>query len=199
MKKFGIFLGKAFAKLKSLFTSKKTKKEAILAKALVKKLKPKAKKTAKPAKQKPKTLMEKTFEQISMLLEIYENFIKKDFVMVIHEANAMLHSWKATIINAKTALNINIHDLNEIDQIYAQSEITLHNMINNCQEYQKIILNNKRLTCPTQKLAQIQTQLDSVINNLRKSLEMTDLERNSDYKYLSAYLQKNKEMAISRA
>ncbi len=206
MKQFKKFFGWAFVKLKSLIIKQKPQKELThksFGKKLSKKLNTKLRKTQQ---KKPKTLMEKTFEQVDMLLKNYENFVKKDFIMILHEANAMLRSWKSNIVNS-LAQNPNrsineidnfSNDLNEINQIYTQSEITLHNMINHCQEYQTIVANSKRLVSPQQKLTQIQVQLEGVIKTLRRGLEMTDIERNSDYKYLSNYLQKSTELAISR-
>ncbi len=165
---------------------------------------------SKPKQKLPKkkTLMEKTFEQIDEMLTGYNKFLKKDFIMLLHEANAMLREWKNNILNKvggkqanslEEAMKIS-QDMAEINQIYSKSEIALNNMIGKCTEYQRIVRGSKSLSCPEQKFASLNIQLENVIKTLKRGLEMTDVERNSDYKYLSAHIKsKGVEQNLGRA
>ena len=200
---------KVYTKVKRFFPDKKIMKNVLeiekesVGKKIVKKI------LAKPKKNVPlkKTLMEKTFEQINEMLNDYNKFIKKDFIMILHEANAMLRAWKNNILNkieGKKGNNLEedikiSQDIQEISQIYSRSEIALSHMIDRCHEYKSIIKENKSLVCPEQRLVSLNIQLENVIKTLRRGLEMTNIEKNSDYKYLSSYIKsKEVEQAIGR-
>lgn len=197
---------KVYTKVKRFFPDKKIMKNVLeiekesVGKKIVKKILAKPKKNIPPKK----TLMEKTFEQIDEMLNDYNQFIKKDFIMILHEANAMLRAWKNNIlskIEGKKGNNLEedikiSQDIQEISQIYSRSEIALSHMIDRCYEYQNIIKGNKSLVCPEQRLVSLNIQLENVIKTLRRGLEMTNIEKNSDYKYLSSYI-KSQELGQS--
>ncbi len=200
---------KVYTKVKRFFPDKKIMKNVLeiekesVGKRIVKKILAKPKKNIPPKK----TLMEKTFEQIDEMLNDYNKFIKKDFIMILHEANAMLRTWKNSILNKIEGQKVNnleedikiSQDIQEISQIYSRSEIALSNMIDKCHEYKSIIKENKSLVCPEQRLVSLNIQLENVIKTLRRGLEMTNIEKNSDYKYLSSYIKsKEVEQAIGR-
>ena len=174
-----------------------------LGKKIFKKFIASPKKSLKKQTKEKKPLKAKVIEEIAMLIKNYENFIKKDFIMIIHEANSMLRSWRNEIMNYIATANANkpidkasfSHDLDEINLLYTQSEVALNNMIANCQNYHKILDNTKKSVSPEQKLTQIQIQLERVIHNLRKGLEISNLERNSDYNYLASYIQKSQTLS----
>ena len=206
MKIFNKMMVKVYTKVKRLFPDKKIIKDVIeikkesIGNKIVKKI------LTKPKKNIPrkKTFMEKTFEQIDEMLNDYNKFIKKDFIMILHEANAMLRAWKNNILNkieGKKGNNLEedikiSQDMQEISQIYSKSEIALGHMIDRCHEYQNIIKGNKSLICPEQRIVSLNIQLENVIKTLRRGLEMTNIEKNSDYKYLSSYVNR-KEMGQS--
>ena len=142
---------------------------------------------------------------IAVLLKKYEEFIQKDFTLIIQEANSFLRSLKSNIVNMSAKKNIQLEgrdinkfaaDLEEIRQIYAKSELMVEGFIGDCQEYNKIIRSNKRTVAPAQKLNQVQSQLDKVMKQLQKGQKMVDLTNNKDYSYLSAYVQKNQALGL---
>jgi hypothetical protein len=201
---------KVYTKVKKIFSDKKIIKDILevkkdsIGKKVIKKI------LAKPKKNVPrkKTLMEKTFEQIDEMLNGYNQFIKKDFIMILHEANAMLRAWKNNILNkieGKKGDNLEedikiSQDIQEISQIYSRSEIALSHMIDRCHEYQYIIKGNKSLVCPEQRLVSLNIQLENVIKTLRRGLEMTNIDKNSDYKYISSYVKsKGIDQSIGRS
>ena len=209
VKMFNKMMVKAYTKAKD-FINKKAKKNPLevkkesIGKKIAKKI------LIKPKRKIPKkkTLMEKTFEQVDEMLKSYNKIITKDFIMVLHEANAMLRAWKSNILNKvggkqanslEEAIKIS-QDMVEISQIYSKSEIALNNMIGKCSEYQRIVRGGKSLVCPEQKFASLNIQLENVIKTLRQGLEMTNVEKNTDYKYLSNYIKsKGVEQSLGRA
>lgn len=162
------------------------------------------KKNVKKPVKKSKSIMEKTLEQVEMLLSHYNDFIKKDFLIILSETQAVLQQWKNQIHNLMgkgdsleqiTSLNA---DLEDVRKIYNESEMAISSILTDCMSYQNIINNSKNLVYSISKQNNIQSQLQYVIKNLKKGLEITNIEHNSDYKFLNEYLSKNKSTILSR-
>ena len=171
-------------------------KEKTLAKKLVKKS---AKANDKDVTKKKNAhgAWDESISNIERLVQGYEEFIQRDFFMIIQEANARLREWKANLVVALSVSRvIPAHgtaklsaDLIEMSELYSQSQQLLGEIVQNCTNYQDIVKDAKRQISPTQKLNQVQLQLDRMIRGLEKGTKMTYLQLNKDYQYLARYLE----------
>jgi hypothetical protein len=208
VKVFNSMMVKFYTKAKSYIKDNKEKKDPLEIKnkkdSLGKKLVKKAFSKPKVKLQRKKTLMERTFEQIDEMLKGYKKFLEKDFIMLLHEANSLLSEWRNNILNKVGNKSANTleeaakisQDMVEISQIYSKSEIALNQMVVKCTEYQGLVKGKKGLVDPQHKINTLNIQLENVIKTLRQGLEMTNIERNSDYKYLSQYI---KSMGVEQS
>ena len=143
-------------------------------------------------------------DSITNTLQQYENFIKKDFTLIIKEANSFLRSLKARIVElfaqnaALSSIDDLTIDLTEITEVYIKSEVMMHKFLDNCHDYRRTLEDVKRHSSPEQKFNVVQTQLDKVMKQLKKGQEIADISQNKDYSYITACLEKKKSYAISR-
>lgn len=158
----------------------------------------------KTTSHKKKSLLEKTIEQVDMLLKLYNEFIKKDFLIVLSEAQARLREWKNHITNLLgkgnsieeiTSLS---SDLQDIRQIYNEAELAISSILVDCKDYQSTISTSKNLIPSIAIQAKIQIQMEQIIKNLHKGLEISDINYNEDYRFLDSHLKKYKERVMSR-
>lgn len=141
---------------------------------------------------------EETISYISVLLKKYEDFVQKDFLIIIEDLSAYLRNMKSNIISNES--NHHLHSIEEIQKhtaelgeiinIYTQSEIMVGNFIGDCKKYSNIMKDSKRVISPTQSLNRVQCQLDRVMKKLQQGQKMVDISSNKDYLYVNNYLQK---------
>ncbi len=150
----------------------------------------------------------KGIKQIEDLIQQYEEFIKRDFFFIIEESRALLREWKSKLVEAmgaKVALpkgNVNriVLNLQEINELYVDTEQMLEHFVDNCNHYQDVVKDIKRQISPAQQLNQVQSRLDRMVKNLEKGREMIDLHNNQDYKFLTKYLEeKGVSLGLSRS
>ena len=164
------------------------------------------KEKAKQEIEQAPSSIENDISYIGTLLNKYEEYIKNDFFLLIDEANFVLRSWKANIMNSLSVQNaISISeisklstDLHDITDLYTQSEVVLEDLIEHCRDYEQIIKDTRRQINPQQKFNQIQCKLEKVRKQLEKGQKMTSLNQNKDYSYLQAYVERNQSHVISR-
>jgi hypothetical protein len=150
----------------------------------------------------------KGIKQIEGLIQQYEEFIKRDFFFIIEESRALLREWKSKLVEAmgaKRALpkgNVDriVLNLQEINELYVDTEQMLEHFVDNCNHYQDVVKDIKRQISPAQQLNQVQSRLDRMVKNLEKGREMIGLHNNQDYKFITKYLEeKGVNLGLSRS
>ena len=150
----------------------------------------------------------KGIKQIEDLVQQYEEFIKRDFFFIIQESRALLREWKSKLVQAmgaKKALpkgNVDkiVLNLQEINELYIDTEQMLEHFVESCTHYQDVVKDIKRQISPAQQLNQVQSRLDRMVKNLEKGREMIDLHNNQDYKFLTKYLEeKGVNLGLSKS
>ena len=136
--------------------------------------------------------LDKDINHIEKLIQNYEKFIQRDLLAVIRDANATLRKWRSDLVDMMSKGNelqkgqiIGLStNLQEISDLYIDTQNTLDLVSNKFAHYQEVIKDTKRVINPQQKLNQLQSQLDRVILGLEKGKYTVDLSHNNDYKYL---------------
>lgn len=153
-------------------------------------------------KQERKTPKEKetsknSLRYISELLKKYEKFVKQDLTLMIKEINSLLHALKQKIENHTNndAHKVNT-DLQDIKKLYHDSSVMLDKAIDQFYGYQKIIIEQPRLTTQHKLL---QSKLGRVTEQLEKGHKMIDLSINKDSTYLEKYLKEKKSQGILKS
>jgi hypothetical protein len=139
-------------------------------------------------------------ERIGKMLQSYEEFIKKDFLMLLDEVHSAMRQLRSSIVGlafSGDATGKLAVELQEIRDVYNQSEAMLGTTITSCEKYQQILLDVKRQGDPQQSLNRVQSQLDKVMNNLKKGQKMADLDNNKDFLYVNKYLEEKRGYGIS--
>ena len=140
--------------------------------------------------------LDKNVTHLEKLIQNYEEFIKRDLFAIIIEANANLRKWRSDLVEMMSKGNelqkaqmLGLStNLQEISELYIDTQKTLDLVSNKFSHYQEIIKDTKRAINPQQKLNQLQSQLDRVILGLEKGKYIADLSHNNDYKYLYKYV-----------
>lgn len=151
----------------------------------------------KKLEEKQPSYLDTGIKQIQAALKNYEEFIKRDFSLIIMNANALLREWKSNLTEAllakgslpKHANDMLVLNLQEITELYSDTGRMLEQFSGNCRKYQNIVKDSKRDVSPPQKLNQLEFQLERITHNLDKGKEMTNLHNNQDYKFINKYLQ----------
>lgn len=133
-------------------------------------------------------------DQVSSELNKYEIFIKKDLLHIISQANALLQAWRSNIAKINK-LDLSL-DLQNIFELYHDSESQVSDLVNNCHQYGEIVGNIKQQV-PISKITNIERQLNRVRGNLEKGQAMLDVNNNKNYQYL--LIQTRAKNASSRA
>ncbi|MEK6733749.1 MAG: hypothetical protein AABY27_01425 [Pseudomonadota bacterium] len=201
-----MFFIRALVKFRSFFPKKKKKEKeeknsflSLLRKLFLKKkknLNPQNKKKAlrkKKQKSPESDGLDDSISSISKALQKYEEFIQKDFFMIIQETKALLREWRSNIVALITAkknpkIDVLSTDLIEIEDLYRDSERMLNNFVDQCVEYQAIVKDANRSTLPQTKLTSLQFQVTRIRGRLEKGRDLTDLQLNKDYRYLAGYV-----------
>jgi hypothetical protein len=139
-------------------------------------------------------------ERIGKMLQSYEEFLKKDFQMVLDEVQSAMRQLRSSIIGlafSEDSAGKLATELQEIRDVYSQSGAMLGNTITSCEKYQQIILDVKRQGNPQQSLNRVQSQLDKMMSSLQKGQRMADIESNKDFLYVNRYLKEKHGYGIS--
>jgi hypothetical protein len=133
-------------------------------------------------------------DKVSLELNKYEIFIKKDLLYIISQANALLQVWRSNIAKInKVDLSL---DLQNICELYHDSELQVSDLVNNCHQYGEMVGNIKQQV-PISKITNVQRLLNRVRSNLEKGQAMLDVNNNKNYQYL--LIQTGAKNASSRA
>lgn len=152
----------------------------------------KKKKIEKENEKHDSMFLDKDINYIERLIQNYEEFIQRDLLAVIRDANAVLRKWKSDLIDMISKGNelqqnqiLSLaNNLQEMSELYVDTKNTLDLVSNKFTNYQAIVKDTKRVISPQQKLNQLQSHLDKVITGLEKEKHIADLSHNNDYKYL---------------
>lgn len=183
--------------------------QIILRKKINKKAKqnPKNKKVAKSSKKEKdnqsynqiRLISENELSYIQKIIQTYEEFIRRDFTMLIKEANTKLREWKSAIIAkadnkiqlSSEEISILHSSLQQMYSLYHDTDLMLNQFSQDFYKYQKIVKDVQRQIQPEQEIKRLNVQINKIILGLEKGKELVDLKHNNDYKFISRYINKS--------